>query len=140
MTSRLPVVNYLTLDDGGGLTGVECDTCHARFFDAGRPACAQCGSDLLTPKAFASTGRVRTFTVVHRSAPGVTVPFISAVVDLDDGGPTVRANLLGVPVDPASVPRDLRVGLELYDLDTDDAGTVAVGFGFRPYATEEGTA
>jgi uncharacterized OB-fold protein len=35
------------------------------------------------------------YTIVHRSYPGISVPFISAVVDLDDGT-SIKGNLLGV--------------------------------------------
>lgn len=130
--ARLPLVNYLSLEDSGLLTGVECTECSARFVDLARPACGSCGALTLRPVTLARTGSVRTFTVVHRTTPGVPVPFISAVVDLDDGGPSVRANLLHVEPAPESVPRDLRVELELVELGSDSAGDTAVGYGFRP--------
>jgi uncharacterized OB-fold protein len=120
---------------------VRCADCGARFLDAGRPACAACGGQSFTEQTFARTGSLRTFTIVHRGAPGVPVPFVSAVVDLDDGGPSVRANLLGLPPDPADIPRELRVELELLEVGTDDTGAIAVGFGFRPIVeTEESKA
>jgi uncharacterized OB-fold protein len=139
--TRLPLVNYLSIDGAGALAGVRCADCGARFLDAGRPACAACGGQSFTEQTFARTGSLRTFTIVHRGAPGVPVPFVSAVVDLDDGGPSVRANLLGLPPDPADIPRELRVELELLEVGTDDTGAIAVGFGFRPIVeTEESKA
>ena len=50
----------------------------------------------------ANEGTVRTFTIVHRAAPGVPTPYVSVVVDLDGGG-VVKANLLNVEPDPANV-------------------------------------
>jgi uncharacterized OB-fold protein len=126
------MVNYLNIEGDGGLVGLECTACGARFVDVARMACSSCGGRELRHVSFARTGRVRTFTIVHRGAPGVPVPFVSTVVDLDQGGPSVRANLRGVAPVPESVPRDLRVELELFDVATDDTGAVAVGFGFRP--------
>jgi uncharacterized OB-fold protein len=132
MSERMPVVNYLSLDEEGTLTAVECTSCGSRFLDRERPACGSCGSQAFRSIELARTGSVRTFTIVHRGAPGVPVPFISIVVDLDEGGPAVRANLLQVPAMPESVPRDLRVELQLTEVATDSLGNVAVGFGFVP--------
>lgn len=47
-------------------------------------------------------GRLYSFTIVHRSYPGVRVPFISAIVDLEGGG-TVKGNLLEVEPDPGAI-------------------------------------
>ena len=50
----------------------------------------------------ADTGKLYTYAIVHRSFPGVEVPFISAVVDLDGGG-TVKGNLVDIEPDPAKI-------------------------------------
>ncbi len=49
-------------------------------------ACRACASRTL-PRAFraAETGTLYSWSVVERSYPGVQVPFVSAIVDLDDG-------------------------------------------------------
>ena len=52
----------------------------------------------------ADTGVVRTFTIVHRAAPGVPTPYVSVVVDLDGGG-VVKANLLNVEPTPEAGAR-----------------------------------
>jgi uncharacterized OB-fold protein len=48
------------------------------------------------------------FTIVHRSFPGVTTPFVDAVVDLDDGA-HLKGTLLDVEPDPEKIPFDLPV-------------------------------
>lgn len=132
MSARIPLVNYLSIEGAGHVIALECKSCQARFVDLARPACGSCGAKSFEQVQTARTGAVRTFTIVHRGAPGVAVPFVSIVVDLDGGGPTVRANLLDADPVPESVPRNLRVELDLIDAGTDSEGTTAVGFGFRP--------
>ena len=69
--------------------------------------------------------------MVERSYPGVTVPFVSAIVDLDDGL-TLKGTVIGV------APGSLRQGLPLR-LVFDDAGGACdkdgapyIGFHFEP--------
>jgi uncharacterized OB-fold protein len=52
----------------------------------------------MKPVALASRGRLYNYTIVYRSYPGIKVPFISAIVDLEGGG-TVKGNLLEVQPD-----------------------------------------
>jgi uncharacterized OB-fold protein len=73
---------------------------------------------------------VRSFTIVTFAAPGVPVPFVSAIVDCQ--GTSVRGNLINVDPDPAKVSLGMRVRLATYSLGVDDNGTEAVGFGFEP--------
>ncbi len=40
---------------------------------------------------------------MHRSFPGIEVPYVSAIVDLDGGG-TVKGNLIGIEPDPGEDP------------------------------------
>ena len=61
-----------------------------------------------------TTGRLYNYSIVYRSFPGVTVPFISAVVDLD-GGCSVKGNLLDVPVDPQVIAFDMPVDVVFRD-------------------------
>ena len=50
-------------------------------------------------KALGTTGVVRSFAIVHQAAPGVPVPYVSTVVDLDGGG-QVKANIVNVEPEP----------------------------------------
>ena len=56
------------------------------------------------------TGRLYNYTIVHRSYPGVSVPFVSAIVDLDDGS-TIKGNLLDVDPSPEALEFDMPVKL-----------------------------
>jgi uncharacterized OB-fold protein len=124
-------VDYLVLDDGEPhLVAKECVGCGALYFDR-RNACARCGATGFGAKSLARSGTVRTFTVVKRAAAGVPVPYVSAVVDLDDGG-VVKANLLEIEPDPAKVHPGMRVSMSTFTAATDDDGTEAIAFGFAP--------
>lgn len=76
-------------------------------------------------------GVVKSFTIVHRAAPGIGVPFVSAVVETDDGT-SVRSNLVNCEPDPEVVQLGMRVRLVTYPIGADDNGTTAVAFGYEP--------
>ncbi|HEX9504860.1 MAG TPA: OB-fold domain-containing protein, partial [Acidimicrobiia bacterium] len=69
--------------------------------------------------------------IVHQAAPGVPVPYVSAVVDLDGGG-NVKANVVNVEPDPSKILLGMKVRLTTFAAGTDDEGTEAVAFGFEP--------
>jgi uncharacterized OB-fold protein len=134
MAKQISMVDYLEVDDEGPtLVAHECQACGALYFER-RNGCARCGRDTFAPRRLARTGVVKSFTIVHRSAPGVEVPFVSVVVALDGGG-VVKATLREVEVDPAYITRDLPVELITYVAGTDSEGTDALAFAFRPRAT-----
>ena len=128
---QVPLVDYLVLADGDThLLGHACDQCGAVFL-ARRNACAHCGGRAFSARRLAPTGKVTSFTIVNRAAPGVPVPFVSAVVELDDGA-SVLANVVDVEPDPEHVALGMPVRLTTYVAGTDDNGTEAVAFGFVP--------
>jgi uncharacterized OB-fold protein len=129
MTAQVPLVDYLVLDDAPHLKVHECTSCGARFFDR-RNACASCGGTSFTTATLPTEGEVRAFTIVTFAAPGVPVPFVSAVVDL--GGTSARGNIINIEPTPDNVSLGMKVRLATYSLGADDNGTEAVGFGFEP--------
>jgi uncharacterized OB-fold protein len=129
MTAQVPLTDYLVLGDSPHLVAHECDSCGARYFDR-RNACAKCFGTSFHDVDVATTGEVRTFTIVSFAAPGIPVPFVAAVVDCD--GTSVRGNLINVEPDPEHVHTGLKVRLATYSLGTDEEGTEAIGFGFEP--------
>lgn len=132
MGERIPMVDYLVLDDGEPhLVAHQCTACGARFFDR-RNACAKCFATDFQTVPIATEGTVRTFTIVTFAAPGVPVPFVASVVDCD--GTQVRANLVNVEPDPDHVRDGMKVRLSTYSLGVDGEGTEAIGFGFEPVA------
>lgn len=129
MTAQVPLVDYLVLDDTPHLRVHECTSCGARFFDR-RNACASCGETSFTTATLPTEGEVRAFTIVTFAAPGVPVPFVSAVVDL--GGTSARGNIINTEPTPDHVSLGMKVRLATFSLGADDNGTEAVGFGFEP--------
>jgi uncharacterized OB-fold protein len=134
MGDRVPIVDYLVLDDGPPhLVAWESAESGAIYLDR-RNADARSGMPGFSRRRLADSGRVRTFTIVHRAAPGVPTPYVSVVVDLDDGG-VVKANLVGVDPVPEQVQIGMPVRLTTYVAGTDDDGTEAVAFAYEPATT-----
>ena len=127
--ARIPLVDYLVLDDHPHLVANECTGCGARYFDR-RNACARCFATEFRRVDVATEGEVRAFTIVAFAAPGVPVPFVAAVIDCD--GTSVRGNLVNVPPDPEHVELGMKVRLTTVPIGTDETGTEAVGYGFEP--------
>ncbi len=127
---QIPVVDYLEIGEKPALVANACTSCGALFFDR-RNACARCGKTDFERRRLESEGSVRAFTIVHRAAPNVPVPYVSSVVDLDGGG-VVKANITGVTADPEHLTLGMRVRLTTFACGTDSAGTEAVAFGFTP--------
>jgi uncharacterized protein len=101
-------------DGSPRIEGYRCAACQAVMAVA-TMACRACASRT-SPEPFRAveTGRLYTWSVVHRSYPGVAVPFVSAIVDLDDGL-SFKGTLKGVAAE------DLRAGIPVR-LIFDDAG------------------
>ena len=113
------------------IEGFRCGACGAVMVAAGM-ACRRCGSrDQLESFRAVQTGKVFSWTVVHRSYPGIAVPFVSAIIDLDDGL-TLKGTLR--EVDPDAVHSGLRVRLVMDDAGgvCDSDGVPYVGFHFLP--------
>ena len=128
--AQVPLVDYLCLEPEAHLVAQECRNCGARFFDR-RNACARCGRSDFAPVEVAGDGELRAFTIVHRAAPGIPVPFVSAIVNTDDGT-WVRSNVVNCDPTPDAVTLGMRVRLTTYPVGTDDDGTEAVAFGYEP--------
>ncbi len=130
MANQIPIVSYLHLDGEPHLTAQRCTKCEALLLDR-RNHCPRCGGDEFAPQDLAKDGTVRSWTITHRAGRGITVPFVSVLVDLDGGG-VVKANLLGVEPEPENVRAGMRVRFDTFVAATDEVGTEAVAFGFAP--------
>ena len=99
MGKQIPIVDYLAIDDGAPhLVAWEAVDSGALYFDR-RNADAKGGGTEFRRKPLGTSGKVRSFTIVHRAVPGVPTPYVSAIVDLDGGG-VVKSNIVNVdPVD-----------------------------------------
>ena len=130
MANQIPIVDYLVLGDAPHLVANECTNCGALYFDR-RNACAHCGKTSFGKKTLGTTGVVRSFAIVHQASPGVPVPYVSTVVELDGGG-QVKANIVNVEPEPEKLSLGMKVQLTTFVAGTDDEGTEAVAFGFEP--------
>jgi uncharacterized protein len=128
--SQMAVVDYLVLGDSPHLEANACTSCGALYFDR-RNACAKCSATSFQRQALATTGVLRSFTIIHRAAPNVPVPYVSTVVELDGGG-VVKANLMDAGSDPEKIELGMPVRLTTFVCGKDDEGTEAVAFGFTP--------
>lgn len=131
----LPVVPFLKLPEGGQpyLEGHKCKACGAIFLGA-RTICSRCSArDQMEPTRLANRGKLYSYSIVHRSFPGVDVPYVSAIVDLDGGG-TVKGNLIGVDPDPNSIPFDMPVEVVYRDAlgRKDRDGNSYISYFFQP--------
>ena len=131
MGQQVPIVDYLVLDDGAPyLNANACEECGAIYLDR-RNACGKCGTTAFGKKRLADTGTLKSFTIVHRAAPTVPVPYVSAVIHLDGGG-SVHTNLVNVEPDPEHVQLNMPVRMTTYTAGVDVDGIEAVAFGFEP--------
>lgn len=105
----LPGVDFLQFDDGAAyLQATRCAACRA-VAPGVRPVCNACGARSgMESIRLGEQGTISTYTIVHRSYPGVKTPFIAVIVDLEGGG-SLKGCLLGVNEDPRDIPYGMRV-------------------------------
>jgi hypothetical protein len=127
-------VSFLKIPKDGApyLAGAKCRAC-GEVYVGDREVCGKCFTrNKMDPVKLAETGKLYNFTVVHRNFPGVPVPFISAIVDLDGGG-TLKGNLLGVEPDPAKIKFDMPVKIVIKDAGRKDKdGNSYLAYFFEP--------
>ena len=129
MSEELPIVDYLVLAESPYLEVNECNNCSARFFDR-RNACASCGGTDFVRNRISNEAVLTSFSIVHRAAPSVPVPFVSAIVKTVDGT-SVRANVVGLK-DPMDAELGMNLILTTYSCGTDDEGKECIAFGYEP--------
>lgn len=131
----LPAVDFLKIPDDGEpyLEGHKCQACGAIFLGA-RSVCSKCGArGQIAPMKLSNQGSLYSYCIVHRSFPGIEVPYISAIVDLDDGA-AVKGNLIHVEPDPDKIefgmPVEVVYGDALGRKDRD--GNAYLSYFFQP--------
>ena len=89
----------------------------------------------MSPTRLSTKGKLYSFCIVHRSFPGIDVPYISAIVDLEGGG-TLKGNLINVEPDPANVEFDMPVDVVFDDAlgRKDKDGNSYISYFFQPAA------
>ena len=130
----LVATNYIRQENGEYfLSGLKCKGCNSIFLED-RSSCGNCfARDCFVELKLANTGKLYSYSIVHRSFPGVDVPYVSAIVDLDGGG-TVKGNLVDVEVDPQNITFDMKVKIIFKDAlgRKDKDGNSYISFFFAP--------
>ncbi|HIE69794.1 MAG TPA: hypothetical protein EYP98_06275 [Planctomycetes bacterium] len=68
-----------------------------------RMACGKCGGrDTTEPHRLSNKGKLHAFSIIYRAFPGIEVPFVSAIADLEGGG-TIKTNMTGIEADPEKI-------------------------------------
>ncbi len=130
----LPVVPFLHIPDDGDpyLEGSRCKKCGAVFLGA-RDGCSSCGArgEIETIR-LSNSGELYVYSIVHRSFPGIEVPYVSAIVDLEGGG-TVKGNLINIDPDPEKISMGMPVELVYEKAPRKDAeGNEYLTYYFQP--------
>ncbi len=77
----LPVVDFLKIPEQGEpyLEGQRCKECAAIFLGE-RNACSKCGArGRFEARQLAKQGTLYVYSIVHRSFPGIEVPYLSLI-------------------------------------------------------------
>ena len=130
----LPVVPFLKIPDEGDpyLAGSRCPSCDTTFLGE-RTNCAKCGSrEGLEAKTLSNSGELYVFSIVCRSFPGIDVPYVSAIVDLDGGG-TIKGNLINIDPEPEKIKMGMPVEVVYQKAPRKDAeGNEYLAYYFQP--------
>ena len=131
----LPVVEYLKLPENGDpyLEGHKCGDCNSIFLGE-REVCSNCTArGKIEPVKLSNKGKLYSYSITFRSFPGIDVPYISAIVDLDGGG-TIKGNLIDCEPDPEKIEFDMPVEVVFDDaLGRKDAeGNSYISYFFKP--------
>ena len=134
-TKPLPVVPFLKLPDGGTpyLEGSKCKECEAIYIGS-RKVCSKCfARDAMETITLSTKGKLISYCIVHRSFPGIDVPFIHAIVDLEGGG-TLQSNLINIDPDPEKIKFDMPVEVVFQDAlgRKDQDGNSYISYFFQP--------
>lgn len=129
-----PIVPYLKIPADGPphLEGLKCRSCGAIFLGE-RETCSSCGSTgQLAAQRLSDRGELYVYSIVHRSFPGIEVPYVSAIVDLEGGG-TVKGNLIGIEPDPEQIRMGMPVEV-VYEIAPrkDAEGNEYLTYYFKP--------
>ncbi len=121
-------------DDGDPyLEGHKCGKCDAIYLGE-RSICSKCGArDQMGTTKLSTQGNLYSYAIVHRSFPGIEVPYISAVVDLDDGA-TLKGNLINVDPDPEKIEFGMPIEVIFADAlgRKDNDGNSYLSYFFQP--------
>ena len=78
-------------------------------------------------------GTLLSFAILYRSFPGIDVPYVSAIVDLEGGG-TIKGNLINIEPDPDKIEFSMPVKVTFGDAlgRKDKEGNSYLSYFFEP--------
>jgi uncharacterized OB-fold protein len=91
----------------GELRLQRCEACRHVYFPP-RPFCPKCASRKVSVIRAAGSGRLFSYVIHHRPAPGFAPPYAIAVVELDEG-PRLMTNIVDCPQTPEALQLDMRL-------------------------------
>jgi uncharacterized OB-fold protein len=132
----LPITPLLQIPESGDpfLEGLKCSSCGAISLKP-RLACGKCGGrDTYEPYRLSNKGKLHAYSIIYRAFPGIDVPFVSAIADLDGGG-TIKTNLIGVEPDPEKIELGMDVDV-VYEVASrkDAEGNEYLAYFIKPAA------
>lgn len=130
----VPAAPCIELGDGAPyIAALRCADCDAVFTRA-HTRCQRCSSDkpMLRFRA-GDRGFVTGYSIVMRTYPGVTVPFVSAIVELDSGV-VLKGVLRDVEPSPKAIVARMPVRIAFGEVDgqQDPHGNPYIAFHFVP--------
>ncbi|HEB89045.1 MAG TPA: Zn-ribbon domain-containing OB-fold protein [Deltaproteobacteria bacterium] len=132
----LPITPLVQIPESGDpyLQGFKCKSCGAITLKS-RMACAKCGGrDTLEPFRLSTKGTLHAYSIIYRAFPGIDVPFVSAIADLEGGG-TIKTNLIDVEPDPEKIQLGMDVDVVFQIAPRKDAeGNEYLAYFLKPAA------
>jgi uncharacterized OB-fold protein len=92
-----------------------CDGCANVYFPP-RPFCPSCASRKVSVFKASGKGKLYSYVIHHRPAPGFTPPYSIAVVELDEG-PRMMSNIIDCPQTPEALELDMPLEVAFEKLD-----------------------
>jgi uncharacterized OB-fold protein len=99
----------------GELRLQRCDACANIYFPP-RPFCPSCASRKVSVFKASGKGKLYSYIIHHRPAPGFTPPYSIAVVELEEG-PRMMTNIIDCPQTPEALELDMTVEVAFEKLD-----------------------
>ena len=132
----LSIKSHLKVPESGDpyIEGQKCSECGAISLKT-RMACGKCGArNAYQATKLANTGKLHAFSIIYRAFPGIEVPFISAIADLDGGG-TIKTNMVGIEPDPEKITLGMNITVDFQTAPRKDAdGNEYLTFVIKPAA------
>ena len=116
----------------GKLLGLRCLDCGDNIVPPGA-ACPGCAGFRLEVDSFAPKGAIRTFTVIRVGPAGYDVPYIVALVELQDG-PWAVGNVVGIDAEQGSmdlIGKEVSVGSKLIPHQPGEGGVEGMALVFE---------